>query len=131
MNLSNSKKTKLKTLLTKACQGWSKVYIVTLYHRIIQIVDGKKDRSYPQLELYFVFCQWLATHLEPYKGIKLWDKKTTHLLLKATQGISSIAFDKMTQDEFNEYFDKVKTWAATVVFECNVETMIINWKESA
>ena len=132
MNLSNTKKTQLKNLLVKACQGWSNSYIVTLYQRIIDIYENKKERSekeIDQFKKYFAFCAWIAVHLGPCYGIRFWDKDTVHILFRQVQNISSIAWDKLGPEEFSQYFYDIKKWCATVVFKIEYKDMIQSFND--
>ena len=76
--------------------------------KIIVVIDQKKERSFPELALYFVCCKFVAFHFPEYLltdlKIDSVDDKFVHLITKQKMKIESVAFDRLDQNEFHDYF---------------------------
>ena len=142
MKLKNKRliKPKLTEMLDKALKHYAKncitkskdddrlfrnTIIKAIIKRIFEIIENTAmHRSLPELNMYFAFCEWIAPHLTDYYNAEFWDKDTVHLLFKSIRKVSSIAFDSMKEQEFNDYFKAIQLWCATYIFETSVIKMM-------
>ena len=90
-----------------------------------KIIEQKKGRSLPEHKFYWTFCRWTADNISETLldtlNIRSISSELVHTLMKTKAGISSTSFDNMTQDDFHNYFDASKRWAADFLIGCNVD----------
>jgi hypothetical protein len=123
MKLSEIKKKKIKWVIIKSCQGLSHTHLRFIYVKILEIIEGKsKYRSLPENRYYWSFIKWLEGNTPDWivqqLGVKF-NKEIWHTLLKAKFKIPSSAFDKMNEQDFNEYFNNCLVWVSSFIFGCD------------
>ena len=94
----------------------------------------KLKRSSPQLRLYWALMETLAENLEQpvtKEAMSQWFKLRCGLTeeIKMRSGNivtlpSSVAFDKLPQDQFSAYFDRVKELARSLGYSAGMERRV-------
>lgn len=94
----------------------------------------KLKRSSPQLRLYWALMGTLAENLEQpvtKEAMSQWFKLrcglTEEIKMKSGSIVtfpSSVAFDKLPQDQFNDYFNKVKDLARSLGYNSGMERRV-------
>lgn len=83
--------------------------------RIIPMVQNmkiKEKRSLPAHKLYWVILEWVEDNTPEDLTSKygIFSANIWHEQIKAAYGITSIAFDELDQDGFNDYFAFADKW---------------------
>ena len=94
----------------------------------------KLKRSSPQLRLYWALMQAIADNMDQpvsKETLSSWFKLrcglTEEIKMKSGNIVtlpSSVAFDKLPQDQFNDYFNKVKDLARSLGYNSGMERRV-------
>jgi hypothetical protein len=105
-------------------------YLKQAYLSLMDILEKSKVRSLLEHRLYWLLMTWCGNNT-PDNVAELFDvdtitKEFWHELCKSKFSISSTAFDRMNEYEFNQYFQDVINWLAMMIFKCKINDIMDN-----
>jgi hydroxymethylpyrimidine pyrophosphatase-like HAD family hydrolase len=144
MKITNKHKVKLSEMFTKGLNYYFNKsirledFVKMLVYKTVEILEESKVRSLPEHNKYFALCEAMASNLPEWACAAIdvnpqnIDKGFIHSINKAHYGISSIAFDKLNQEEFHIFHCEIRMWISSFFFKCpekQLDEILDNYKK--